>query len=102
MRERDNTVRLKERDIGVILQIEQILCTKGKYYQLSPVEEDPTQIRLCIEPTTPCASPRIEVREEALPIIVSEGSQNSSKSSQSSGNSMLIRNQLVVSGRNIT
>jgi hypothetical protein len=56
---------VEERDTGVVLQIEGIPCTeeKEKYCQLSPTEGDPlhpTQARLCVEPMTPCASPRSE------------------------------------------
>jgi hypothetical protein len=51
---------------------------------------------------TLCASPRIVVRSEAFSIIVSEGSKDSSKICQSSGNSTLSQNQLVVLGKNTT
>jgi hypothetical protein len=79
----------EERDTGVILQI--ILCTEG---QLSPVEEDPTQARLCVEPTTPCASPR---SEETLSIVVSKGSKDNS---QNSGSSTITQLQIVSPRRN--
>jgi hypothetical protein len=49
---------------------------KKNIHQLSPVEEDPTQIRLCVEPMTLCASPRTEVRSEVLSIVVSGGSKD--------------------------
>jgi hypothetical protein len=51
---------------------------------------------------TSCASPRTEVRSEDLSIIVSEGSKDSRKSSQSSGSSMLSHNQLMLLGNNTT
>jgi hypothetical protein len=62
---------VEERDIGVVLHIEGIPHTeeKEKDRQLSPVEGDPlhpTQARLYVEPTTPCASPRSEVRYETF------------------------------------
>jgi hypothetical protein len=73
------------------------MCTKGKYRQISPVEEDPTQIKLYVEPMAPFSFPIPEVRSESLSIIVSGGSKNNSKSCQSSGNITLSQNQLVVS-----
>jgi hypothetical protein len=89
---------VEERDTSVILQIEGTLHIeeKEKYRQLSLVENDtlhPTQDRPCVEPTTLCASPRIEVRSEILLLVVSEGNKDSSKGSHSSGSSMPIQNQ---------
>lgn len=83
---------VEERDIGVIFQI--IPRTEG---QLSLIEEDPTQARLCVEPTTPCASPRFE---ENLAIVVSKGSKNSSQGSQSSGSSTITQLHIVSPKRN--
>jgi hypothetical protein len=84
---RRNTMHIEEKE-------------KEKDYQLSPVEEDPTQARLCVKPMTPCASPRTEVRSEILSLVVSEGSKDSSKGSQSSGSSTPSQNQLVSPGMN--
>jgi hypothetical protein len=78
----------EERDTGAIFQIGGSLCTKEKIYQLNPVEEYPTQIGLCVEPTTPCEFPRTEVRSNILSIVVSGGNKDSSGSNQSSGSSM--------------
>jgi hypothetical protein len=91
---------VEERDIGIVLQIKVIPCTeeKEKYHHLSLVEEyplHPTQVRLCVEPTTPCASLRTKVIFEALSIIVSEGSRYIGKGSQSSGISTPNQNHLV-------
>jgi hypothetical protein len=79
---------IKERYIGLILHIKGIMCMEENICHLSPVEEDLTQIKLCVKPTTPCVSPRTKVRSKVLSIIVSEGSKDSSQSSQSSGSSM--------------
>jgi hypothetical protein len=95
---------IEERDTGVILQIEGIPWTEGKYHQLGPVEEyplHPTQVILCIKPMIPCASPRTEVRYESLSIVVSEGSKDSSKGSQSSGNSTIRQASGSITRRNI-
>jgi hypothetical protein len=98
---------VEERDTSVILQIIGIpfIEEKEKYRQLSSIEEDPlhpTQARLCIEPTTLCASPRTEVRSEIPSLVVSEGSKDISKGSYSSGNNMPSHNQLVSPGNNTT
>jgi hypothetical protein len=90
----------EERETGVILQIEGIMGTEEKIYHLILVEEYLTQIRLCVKPMTSCVSPRTEVRSKALSIIVSEGSKDSSKTSQSSESSTSSQNQLVLSGKN--
>jgi hypothetical protein len=78
---------IKERDTGEIFQIEGSLHIEENIHHLSSVEEDPTQIGLCIEPTTMCMSPRIEVRSKVLSIVVSGGSKYSIRSNQSSGSS---------------
>ena len=49
-----------------------------------------------------CASPITEVRFEILSLVVSEGSKDSSKGSQSSGSSMPSKIQLVSLGNNTT
>jgi hypothetical protein len=59
---------VEERDTSVVLQIEGILCIeeKEKDHHLSSTEGDPlhtistTKSRICVEPMTPCASPRFE------------------------------------------
>jgi hypothetical protein len=62
---------VEERDTDVVLQIKEYHAHRGKGkkdHQLSPTEGDPlhpispTQARLCVEPMTPCASLRSEVR----------------------------------------
>jgi hypothetical protein len=74
--------------------------TEENICHLSLLEEDPTQIKLCIEPTTLCSSPTTEVRSKYFSIIVSEGRKDS-KSSQSSGSSMPSQNHLVLLGKYI-
>jgi hypothetical protein len=85
---------LEERDINVVPQIEGISCIeeKEKYRQLIPKESNPshpsnpTQGRLCIEPTTLCVALKSE--NLLLTLVVIEGRNDSSKGSQSSGSSM--------------
>ena len=78
------------------------MCIEENIHQLSPVEEDPAQIGLCVESTTPCVSPRIEVRSEVLLIVVSEGRKDSSRNNQSSGSSTSSQNHIVSPGMNTT
>jgi hypothetical protein len=53
---------------------------------LSQVEEYPTQARIYIEPTTPCAS---LIFGEHFSIVVSKGSKDSSHESHNSGISIV-------------
>jgi hypothetical protein len=94
---------VEERDTGIVLYIEGIPCIEEKENdkQLSPTEgypAHPTRARIYIEPTTPCASLRTEVRYETLSL---EGRKVNSKGSQSSGISTTTHLQLVSSRNNI-
>lgn len=91
----------------LVLHIEGIPRTEEnkKDCQLSSEEGDPlnpTQARLYIDPMTLWASPRIEVRSETLSLVVSEGSKDNSKGSQSSGSSVTTQLQVVSPRKNIT
>jgi len=58
---------IEERDYDAIFHIEgSIHIEEEKICQLSPLEEDPTHIRLYVEPMTLCPSPRTKVRLEFL------------------------------------
>ena len=99
---------VEERNTFVVLQIKGISCTEEneKYCHLNPIEGDPSypnsppQARLCIKPTTPCASLRSETLLRTLVVI--EGSKDSSKGSQSSGSNVKTQNKLATSKNNTT
>jgi hypothetical protein len=79
----------EKRDPCVVLQITPYRERKEKEKdpQCSPTEEgSPSQIRICVKPTTLCASPRSEEETGTLSreIVVSGGSQNNSQNSGSS------------------
>jgi len=67
---RSNKKRIVAEREGEHNEIEGILHTEENICQISPVEEDPTHIRLLAKPTTPFTSPRTEVVSKVLLIVV--------------------------------